>query len=238
MPTVAEILESLASIANERVGLAVAWHVVLLIGLLALGLGWRPSTRLARSVLVLPLASVGVLGFAYGNPFNGFVFAVLSVALLVVGLRAEPAPVHLGPSWAVAASVPLIALGWAYPHFLEPRPAFAYLHSAPLGLIPCPTLSAVIGLALLGGGLGSSGWSLILVTSGLFYGFSGVAQLGVWLDLGLLVGAFALLACIARRGRPRDAASGGRSNEHAAAPTSARRRGRRRARRRGRRRRR
>ena len=63
-----------------------------------------------------------------------------------------------------------------------------------MGLIPCPTLSLVIGFTLLAGGFGSKAWSLVLVAAGTFYGLFGVARLGVVLDVVLAGGALCLLA--------------------------------------------
>lgn len=34
----------------------------------------------------------------------------------------------------------MLAIGWIYPHFLD-GPAVDYLHAAPVGLVPCPTLA-------------------------------------------------------------------------------------------------
>lgn len=55
--------------------------------------------------------------------------------------------------------------------------------------MPCPTLSIVIGLSLVVGGLDSRAWTLLLGISGLFYGLFGVLRLGVTIDLVLFLGA-------------------------------------------------
>ena len=70
MPTTKEILDSLTRIANEATAIAIAWHVVLAVVLIALLLGWRPMQRTARVLVAAPLLSVAALGFAFGNPFN------------------------------------------------------------------------------------------------------------------------------------------------------------------------
>jgi hypothetical protein len=73
-----------------------------------------------------------------------------------------------------------------------------YLYAAPTGVVPCPSLSLVVGFALLSGGLGSRAWSLALAIAGLFYGLFGVARLGVRLDIVLVGGSAALLALALR----------------------------------------
>ena len=88
----------------------------------------------------------------------------------------------------------LFLFGWAYPHFLETRPVWAYLYLAPTGLIPCPTLSILTGLVLILDGLGSRTICLVFGLAGLLYGVIGVFRLGVVIDAVLILGAFALLA--------------------------------------------
>jgi hypothetical protein len=162
MPSRESILANLALIANELVTVAIVWHGVMLIAVLALVFGWRPSRRRAGALLAAPIASAGVVAFAFGNPFNGLLLGALAVALVGLASRLGSERVERGPAAATAIGVAMIAFGWLYPHFLASGPATRYLVAAPTGLIPCPTLSLVIGFALLSGGLGSRAWSLVL----------------------------------------------------------------------------
>jgi hypothetical protein len=82
--------------------------------------------------------------------------------------KAHPARVLLGSA--------LVAFGWAYPHFLPEDPASTYLYAAPLGLIPCPTLSLVLGVTIVFSNLRSRAWSVILACTALFYGALGVGS--------------------------------------------------------------
>lgn len=79
------------------------------------------------------------------------------------------------PSEEILAGLRVIANDWLY--------------AAPTGIIPCPTLSIVIGFTLILGGLRSRSWCLVLTTVGLFYGFFGAVRLGVKIDGILLLGA-------------------------------------------------
>jgi len=85
----------------------------------------------------------------------------------------------------------MIVFGWVYPHFLDNAGPMAYLYSAPTGLIPCPTLSVVIGFTLVLGGLRSRAWCVALSAVGLFYGAFGAGRLGVNIDWILFVGSLA-----------------------------------------------
>lgn len=64
-----------------------------------------------------------------------------------------------------------------------------YLFAAPTGLIPCPTLSVVMGFAIIYRAFNSYAWSITLLVAGLFYGIFGIFKLHVWLDIGLLLGS-------------------------------------------------
>jgi hypothetical protein len=193
MPTPAQILEGLTIISNNYLTLAVIWHVVIGLAILGIILGWRPSRRLGASVLCLPLLSVSVLAWANGNPFNGAVFLLAAVALLLLGLRLPAQRVEAGPLWASAIGVLMLAFGWVYPHFLAGRSWLTYLYAAPMGLVPCPTLSVAVGFALIARGLGSRAWGIVLAVVGLFYGLFGALRLGVRIDAFLCIGALALL---------------------------------------------
>jgi hypothetical protein len=142
-------------------------------------------------LLAAPLVSVAALAFAYGNPFNGLVFAATAAALLLFSITAEVARVAAGPAWAALLGGAMIAYAWSYPHFLHTGSPYVYLFAAPVGLVPCPSLALAIGFALLGGGVERRAAGVLAVL-GLTYGIIGVARLGVLLDLGLLVGAVAL----------------------------------------------
>ncbi|MBE7452106.1 MAG: hypothetical protein HS111_25455 [Kofleriaceae bacterium] len=200
MPSSAEILAGLAAIANQGLWIAFAWHLILGTALYALTRGWCPSRRLAGVLIAPLLVSVSAFAFAFGNPFNGAVFAGGAAALVALALVADERPVRHGPRWSWWGGLAMLAFGWVYPHFLSAHP-ITYLYAAPVGLVPCPTLSIAIGLALLSGGLGSRAWTLTLAGLGLFYGLFGVLRLGVLLDLGLVAGATILAVVAVHPGR-------------------------------------
>jgi hypothetical protein len=172
---------------------------VLLAALLAATLsgGWRPRRRTAAVLLAAPLASVAAAAWVGGNPFNGSVMLVASGVVLVASARTGRERIVPGPAWALGLGAAAIAFGWAYPHFLDGSP-LAYLVAAPVGVLPCPTLAVVLGLALLADGLGSRATSRLLGALGAFYALFGVAVLRVWLDVGLLVPAVAIFALAQR----------------------------------------
>ena len=209
MPSPLEILDGLTYIANTWIGIAVAWHIAIAVLLAALILGWRPAQRQLSLILALPLVSVSVFAWLTQSPFNGALFTLGAVALGTVGARLPGIPMQRASNPAALIGLATVAFGWVYPHFLEGGSAVRYLYAAPTGLVPCPTLSVVVGFALLAGGLGSRAWSLMLAAIALFYGLFGTIRLGVYLDVGLVVGATTLSVVGLQAGRVRQSGSGG-----------------------------
>jgi hypothetical protein len=198
MPSPDAIVTGLTALANEWRPLAIAWHIFLATPILILMAGWQLRARLLGRLLVAPLASVGILAWLTGNPFNGTVFVLLAVVLSRATTRFPNTEVRLGsPAWVVAGAA-FIVFGWAYPHFLRTDSWTPYLYAAPFGLLPCPTLSVVIGMTLAFQNLRSRDWSTTLAIAGVAYGTIGVFALGVVLDSVLLF-ASAMLAAVVLR---------------------------------------
>ena len=200
MPSPETILSGLAAIANDWRWLAIGWHVWLAVLTGLLVGGWRPLVRRAEWLLLTPLFSVAVLAWLSGNPFNGAMFVGLGAALGLESFRISSAPLRLAsPAW-IARGAALVGFGAAYPHFLQVDSLAAYVVAAPFGLLPCPTLSVVIGSTLVFANLGSRRWSALLLAVAVLYGAIGVFRLGVALDWGLFIGAALLVARIMEDG--------------------------------------
>jgi hypothetical protein len=188
-----QILNSLQSIANEYSFVAIIWHVVILIFFALLFFRVVSSQRITGTLISLPLISVAVFAWISGNPFNGSVFALLAVLVLIFGFRIPVIPLEPSRLPFLIIGILMVIFGLVYPHFLENGSPVRYLVAAPTGLVPCPTLSLVIGLALIFSGFHSQAMMLTLVVAGLFYGIFGAFRLGVTLDLFLLFGTASLL---------------------------------------------
>ncbi len=194
MPTADVILEGLATIAQSWKTLAVLWHIYCAVLLGVTLTGSRATDRLVGTLLVPLLASVSVLAWISANPFNGTAFGVLSIGLVALLRKLGNRPVERAPLLWLVVGAALVGFGWVYPHFLEQDPAFTYLYAAPLGLIPCPTLSLATGVTIMFSGLHSRAWSLVLACAALFYGAFGALYLGVSIDWVLAGGGLALFA--------------------------------------------
>jgi len=192
-PTPEGIISSLTELANKWRLTAVFWHLYFAIFIAALVFGIRPSKRVAGLLLALPFLSVSILAFTIFNPVNGVGFALVGMLLVYVSVKMPREPVQIAPWWVLIAGVFMFVFGWIYPHFLDASSPYSFLYSSPIGVIPCPTLSIGISLALIMSSLNSRKVSLILGNAGVIYGLTGVAMLGVTIDLILLFGAIVTL---------------------------------------------
>jgi len=193
MPTADQIHFGLSEIANSWPYLAIFWHVYFLVIAVLLVFRAGSSARICGLLLSLPLFSVGTLAWMAKNPFNGMVFTALGMVLLVVSSIYSRINTSVSTGWTLGAGILMSGFGFVYPHFIVTESYIEYLYSAPTGLIPCPTLSVVIGLSLILGWHRSRSWSYVLGTTGLFYGIYGATYLGVTLDWVLFVGALLLI---------------------------------------------
>jgi hypothetical protein len=198
MPSPEVILGGLTAIANEWQPLALVWHLWLAALIVALLAGWRPSNRTGGALLIPPVLSVSALAWTSGNSFNAAAFAILAIALASIANHFTNERVRVASSFPLVSGALLVAFGWVYPHFLSAASWAAYIYASPLGLVPCPTLSVLIGVTLMLDRLGSTPWCVALITAGLAYGAIGVFRLGVVLDYGLLAG-IGVLAVVALR---------------------------------------
>jgi hypothetical protein len=187
------ILEHLARVAADWQVVGIWWHAAaaaLLVSLFGLRRGGVVTATAALSMMVL---SVAVAAFWMGNAFNAAVFLSLAMALLAIVLTLSRAPIRSGEPWEIGAGVAMCVFGWVYPHFVA-GPWWRALYASPLGLLPCPTLSMVIGVSLIAGGFQCRWWRVTISSAGLFYGLFGAIVLGVRIDWALAAGAACLAA--------------------------------------------
>ena len=202
MPSSEAILEGLSAMAHGGLFVALLWHIAIVALVVAWLRGARPSRRQAALLAAAPLLSVSVFDAIYGSMFNTVVFGLATAAMLGFARQLPSEPLPRGARSATLAGGLMLALGWTYPHFLEDQSALLYLVAAPTGVVPCPTLSTLIGFALVFDGFGSRRLALSLGGIGLFYGLFGVFRLGVTLDILLTAGALALLSTQLLRSEP------------------------------------
>ena len=186
------ILAALSAITNAWGDVATAWHVAYAV--LVVSIVSRAIPRAAAAaVLALSALSVAMLAWWSGNPFNTSVFVVAGLLMLRLATKMRSTAIVLGSRSEVVAGMLLIAFGAVYPHFLAATSWTAYLYHAPLGLIPCPTISAIAGVTLVAGGFGSKTWSGLVAVLAIFYGLLGVLFLAVMIDIALIGGGVMLL---------------------------------------------
>lgn len=189
MPTPEQILNGLALAANKYIVISVMWHILVLLFLILVFAGKRPSARIVMTGLLILLLSVGIISILISNPFNAIVFVAATALLGIMVYRGPKENIVLKWNIISISGILLTIFGLVYPHFLEDATWVDYVYKAPTGLVPCPTLLVVIGSTLLFHGFKFKRWMLYLSMIGLFYGIFGVFRLGVYLDIVLIVGA-------------------------------------------------
>ncbi len=193
MPKTEEIINGLQTIVNDYSFFAIVWHAVFYLLLAALIAKWQPSNKVFGFLICLPLLSVAVFAWLSGNPFNGILFSIMAILIVIFGFRASSQPINISQVPFMVIGTIMIVFGLIYPHFINPDSFLKYLYASPVGLIPCPTLSILIGFLLLYNGFGSHSITLTFIIFGLFYGIFGVLKLAVYLDIFLVFGTIALL---------------------------------------------
>lgn len=188
-----EILAGLAAIANEYSSVAIAWHLIILILIAALFSWWRPANSFMILLLSSLLMSVSIFAALQGNRFNAVVFAFLVIASMYSVIKSGEGTIRGDRSWPDIAGLILIVFGLVYPEFVDTASALEYTYLAPTGLIPCPSLSILVGFALLYKGFRAPNWSLIISIAGMFYGGIGVFYLEMYSDWFLLAGSIVLM---------------------------------------------
>lgn len=197
MPSSSEILSHLSFLSQSYIGLAILWHLAVFSVMARKG--WRPKQRHAAQLLLLPLISVSILAWLHGNPFQGLVFLILSFILGLISFQLAIRPVSLHRKWTFPVGILALVYALIYPHFLDGKSILLYLIAAPVGVVPCPTLSLVFGFSLLFNGFYSRAWQAVCAVAGLFYAAFGIVVLGVWLDLGLLLITASMLILMTER---------------------------------------
>jgi len=198
MPSGDAITAGLAETANTWRSLAIAWHLILAAPLVAFLAGCRLSTRLIAVIAIALVLCVSALSWVSGNPFNGIVFGALAITLARATVRSPGAAAQIESLGRALPGAALVVFGWTYPHFVSTDSWTEYAYAAPLGLIPCPTLSVVVGLTMLVHAAWTSAWTLPLIIVAFAYGIVGLFALHVALDVVLVAGALVLAAVTMR----------------------------------------
>ncbi|MEN6351059.1 MAG: hypothetical protein ABFD08_16900 [Syntrophomonas sp.] len=182
------ILIYLEMVANSDLSINLAMHVTVLAALAAVLMikgEWAKRYLFHFSIWML-FTSVTIRAITFGNPFHAVTFGVLGVLafmhLVLNNMEIEPS----GNKVQTAVALFFILIGLWYPEFVHKNLGAMLLYS-PMGVIPCPTLLATLGLMTLvyrGSGKLLYGTTIII---GFVYGIIGTFVLGVYLDAALLI---------------------------------------------------
>lgn len=187
------ILNYIGTVAGKYIFLNIALHIACYAAIILLLLPkFRHKRVVWNSVTAGLFTSVAVIAILNGNPFNFGIFAIaagFAVWELIKGRNVvetlfSPAyTLRMNIRNAVLLAVSLFGL--VYPHFVDAHPALMPLLS-PIGIIPCPTLTFVLGIANIIYPKVNRPLYTALAVLGAFYGVTGVFMVNVYIDIPLM----------------------------------------------------
>lgn len=188
------ILNYINSVAGKYPILSIALHLmVIALTILLFIPAFKQKRFMFNGVLALLCTSVAVIASINGNYFNGGFFVILLGFVFIEFFRRrnEIETVFFGRhTWGEnvknAFCFAMILLGLLYPHFVNVSPVL-FIFLSPLGIIPCPTLTVVMGLLNLFYPRVSKGVYTAATLMALFYGITGVFLLQVYMDIPLML---------------------------------------------------
>lgn len=182
------ILEYLNMLANNNLAVNLVIHFIVLTGLISIFIikrEWLKRALFQATICVLFL-SVTIHALMFGNPFHAFTFGLLGIVALVRLALNKEEVVRTSSIVQTFVALLFIFSGLWYPEFVDRNIASMLLYS-PVGIIPCPTLLASIGLmTLVYSGTGRFQYGLTIFL-GFVYGVIGTFVLRVYLDVTLLI---------------------------------------------------
>lgn len=201
------ILTYIQMVAGKYPVISILLHILILALIIALFLPGFKQKRIAfNGVLMVIFASVASVALINGNPFNGLFFSILTIFAVVELFRRRneitvPALTSVDRSTAIRNLLCLAAVfvGILYPHFVNVSPAMLLFFS-PMGVIPCPTLTVILGLLNLYYPKINKGLYTVVTIAGMFYGLTGVFLLHVYIDIPLMILALYSLYRLVRLG--------------------------------------
>jgi hypothetical protein len=197
MPPTEEILRSLKFISENYITVSIVWHLLVYFSFLLLFFQRRkPTKRTSGFLMTLPIFSVAVISALSANFFNAIVFFIIGLLIFIFCFRLSRNSGFNSPWFIKLAGIIFILSACLYPHFSE-NLSLIFL-TAPIGVIPCPTLLLVIGVTLIVGPL-SQKWTIVLICAALFYGLFGMIRLKVNIDVVLLLTLIPLFWQLFRR---------------------------------------
>lgn len=183
-----QILYYLHNVANQNLWLNALIHLIVLAALVFIFLGKNAKTKslLVDGAVVILTLSVTITGLKYGNPVHALTFAVITVFALFELVQGKNDFTIRKTDFQTVLALLFLFIGFWYPEFVKTSFVRSLLFS-PAGIIPCPTLLIILGLLTLAYPNVNKVQYIITLIMGVFYGFVGVFQLKVYLDIALIV---------------------------------------------------
>lgn len=184
------ILSYIGAVAGKYIWLNVTLHIVCYAAVALLFVpGFRYKKAVWNSLVTVLFSSVAAIALLNGNPFNFGIFAIAAAfAVFEIVKRRGAADLSFTSDTAhnirTAIFLVVALFGLIYPHFVDAHPALMPFVS-PLGIIPCPTLTFVLGIANILYPRVNRALYTVLALLGVFYGITGLLLVNVYFDIPL-----------------------------------------------------
>lgn len=183
-----KILTYLSMVSNKSIVLNLAMHIVVFAAVISMFIAKNEKVRkiIINSSITILFLSVTINALIYGNPFHLITFLTLSifagVEIFIEKNKFKVPRVNIN----TIVSFALIAIGLWYPEFVNAS-KLQLLFLSPVGIVPCPTLLAAIGLLSLSYPQVNKLQYSITIVVGMVFGIIGTFVFKVYLDAVLLI---------------------------------------------------
>lgn len=181
------MLNYLSMVSNKNIFVNICMHLIVIGNIASIYLLKESKFKkyINNGTILILFLSVVINAVVYGNPFHAVTFGILSVMelfVLVTSKNQINKPIK-GVRTIISFSFIFIAL-W-YPEFVKAN-LIEYFLVSPIGVVPCPTLIAALGILNLYYPKVSKLQFILTIFFGMIYGIIGTFKFGVYLDLSLI----------------------------------------------------
>ena len=182
------ILGFLLDASNRSLFLNGLMHVLVLAAVISLFVisNFKAKRLIFDLTLLVLFSTVAAMSLLVGNPFNFATFAILSFTAAIEVVRGKNQVETPGSGFSTYLASAFILIGFVYPEFVKTSPWLLPFVS-PVGIVPCPTLLAAMGMLNLVRPRVSRLQYVVTTLTGIIYAVIGVFFLKVNLDIALLV---------------------------------------------------
>ena len=181
------IVNYLSMVSNKNIFLNICMHLLVMGAIASIYLlkDSKFKKYIFNGTVFILFLSVVVNAVIYGNPFHAITFGVLAVTTLFALITSKNEINKPEKGVKTIISFVFIILGLWYPEFVDTN-IIQYFLVSPLGIVPCPTLTTILGILNLYYPKVNKLQFILIVFFATVYGLIGTFKFGVYYDLCLI----------------------------------------------------